>query len=205
MAEAAATPAPRPFRKRRIGLLVLALLLIYVAQLTVRIELQSRADETRGADAIVVFGAAEYAGKPSPVYRARLEHAAALFERGVAPVVITTGGAGGDPVYNEGQVGRDFLLARGIHESRLIAETQGRDTEESARRVATIMKANGMHTCVAVSDGYHIFRIKRMLEAEGVTVYGAPRPESRSAGWLGNAAAIGHEVISYTMWKLGLG
>src|SRR5882757_6949209 len=93
---------------------------------------------SRAADAIVVFGAAEYAGRPSPVYRARLDHAAALYARRVAPVVITTGGAGGDPVHSEGEVGRDYLLEHGVPESGLIAETQSGDTSESAERVAVI-------------------------------------------------------------------
>ena len=76
-------------------------------------------DEARPADAIVVFGAAEYVGHPSPVYRARLDHAYDLFQRGLAPVVITTGGAGKDPHFSEGQVGRDYLEARGIPDVNL--------------------------------------------------------------------------------------
>ena len=93
-------------------------------------------DEQHAADAIVVFGAAEYAGHPSPVYRARLDHAYELFERGLAPVIITTGGAGKDPRYSEGQVGRDYLEGRGVSDVNLIAETQGDNTDESTRRVA---------------------------------------------------------------------
>src|ERR1035437_8582409 len=92
-------------------------------------------DEARPADAIVVFGAAEYVGHPSPVYRARLDHAYDLFQRGLAPVIITTGGAGKDPRYSEGQVGRDYLEARGIPDVNLIAETQGGNTDESTQRV----------------------------------------------------------------------
>ena len=84
------------------------------------------------ADAIVVFGAAEYAGRPSPVYRARLDHAFDLFDRGMAPVVITTGGAAQDPDFSEGGVGRDYLARRGIPEQDLIAETLGSDTAQSA-------------------------------------------------------------------------
>jgi uncharacterized SAM-binding protein YcdF (DUF218 family) len=164
----------------------------------------ARTDETQPADAIVVFGAAEYAGKPSPVYRARLDHAQNLFQRGIAPMVIVTGGAGNDPTFTEGQVGRDYLRARGIPEHQLIAETLGEDTEQSARRVANIMRANDMKTCVAVSDGYHLFRIKSMLRREGVKAYGAPRPELRPASWDKRLAAISHEVLSYTLWKLHL-
>ena len=103
------------------------------------------------ADVIVVFGAAEYAGRPSPVYRARLDHGYELFQKGMAPVVITTGGSAQDPDFSEGGVGRDYLLRRGIPEQALIAETQGSDTAQSAARVANIMRTNGMGSCIAAS------------------------------------------------------
>src|ERR1700688_3935620 len=136
--------------------------------------------ELHHADAIVVFGAAEYAGRPSPVLRARLDHAFDLFRQGIAPVVITTGGAASDPSFSEGGVGLDYLKRRGIPERNLIAETQGADTAQSAIRVAVIMHANGLHSCVAVSDAYHVFRIKRLLQHQGIgPVYVAPRPGSR--------------------------
>jgi uncharacterized SAM-binding protein YcdF (DUF218 family) len=176
----------------------------YVAAVYRSIVLNSAGDPLRPAGAIVVFGAAEYDGRPSPVYRARLDHAAELARRGLAPIVITTGGAGADPRFSEGEVGREYLAGLGLPDSRLIAETQSPDTAESARRVATIMRANGMHTCLAVSDGYHIFRIKRMLGREGITVYGSPRPNSKPATFWKRQAAVGHEIGSYTLWLLHL-
>ena len=97
----------------------------------------------------------------------------------MAPVVITTGGAGQDPEFSEGGVGRDYLLHRGVPEQALIAETQGSDTAQSAARVANIMRENGMRSCIAVSDAYHVFRIRALLEREGIEVEVAPRPESR--------------------------
>ena len=117
----------------------------YVAVLYFNIVRQSTRDERRPADAIVVFGAAQYDGRPSPVYKARLDHAAQLYQEGFAPMVITTGGAGEDPKFNEGVVGREYLKARGVPDRQLIAETQSPDTAESARRVANIMRVNGMH------------------------------------------------------------
>src|SRR5215831_19059560 len=107
-----------------------------------RIVNQAGQDESRPADAIVVFGAAEYSGRPSPVYKARLDHAAELYHRGLAPIVITTGGAAADPRFNEGDVGRDYLKSAGVPDRQLIAETQSPDTAESARRVAKILRAN---------------------------------------------------------------
>ena len=165
---------------------------------------QAGRDETQGADAIVVFGAAEYDGRPSPVYKARLDHAAQLYHRGLAPMVISTGGSGGDPHFSEGEVGREYLKTLGIPDSQLIAETQSADTAESARRVSTIMYVNGMHSCLAVSDGYHIFRIKHMLGREGVTVYGAPRPNSRPQTFWKRQESAWHEIGSYTLWLLHL-
>ncbi len=156
------------------------------------------------ADAIVVFGAAEYAGRPSPVYRARLDHGFDLFQKGLAPVVITTGGAAQDPDFSEGGVGRDYLSRRGIQEQNLIAETQSADTAQSAGRVANIMRANKMHTCIAVSDAYHVFRIRALLEHEGVQAEVAPRPESRPRSLWQRFAAVMREAMSYLLWEMGL-
>jgi len=138
------------------------------------------------------------------VLRARLDHAFDLYEQHVAPVVIATGGAGADPTYSEGGVGNDYLHKRGIPENALIAETQGSDTAESARRVAVIMRANGLHSCVAVSDAYHVFRIRRLLEHEGIQVYVAPRPDSRPHGLIPRWIAVLREASSYLLWKLGV-
>jgi uncharacterized SAM-binding protein YcdF (DUF218 family) len=159
---------------------------------------------TRKADVIAIFGAAEYAGHPSPVYKARLDHGYELFQKGMAPVVITTGGAGQDPDFSEGGVGRDYFLRRGVPEQALIAETQGSDTAQSAARVANIMRANGMHSCIAVSDAYHVFRIRALLEHEGVQVELAPRPESRPHSLWERFVAVMREAASYLAWKAGL-
>jgi uncharacterized SAM-binding protein YcdF (DUF218 family) len=158
--------------------------------------------EVYPADAIVVFGAAEYAGRPSPVLRARLDHAYDLFEQGTAPVVITTGGSAADPTFSEGGVGHDYLMHRGIPEAKLIAETQGSDTASSAERVAVIMRTNHMRSCVAVSDAYHVFRIRKLLEHEGVQVYVAPRPDSRPHSRWQRMIAVLREAASYVVWRL---
>jgi uncharacterized SAM-binding protein YcdF (DUF218 family) len=184
------------------AVLVFAGILLLV--ICIRIVHEASREELRPADAIIVFGAAEYSGRPSPVYRARLDHAFELFQRGIAPVVITTGGAGSDPDYSEGGVGRDYLMRRGIPERNLIAETQGSDTAQSAQRVAVIMRANGMHSCVAVSDEYHVFRTKQLLENQGLQVYVAPRPGSRPHSRWQRALAVLRESVSYLLWRLHL-
>ena len=164
---------------------------------------QANTDETRRAGAIVVFGAAEYHGRPSPVYRARLDHAYDLFRRGVAPLVITTGGSGGSQ-FSEGAVGRDYLAKRGIAERFLIAETLGRDTAQSAQRVARILRANSVQDCIAVSDAYHMYRVKQLMAAEGVRAYASPRPASIPNGSGPRVAAALREGLSFLLWKLDL-
>src|SRR6266700_164271 len=191
-------------RWKRWLLWLLLALACYVAGVYASIVSQSGRDESRPADAIIVFGAAQYDGRPSPVYKARLDHAALLHHLGLAPIVIITGGSGGDPKFTEGVVGREYLKTLGIPDTQLIAETQSSDTAESARRVATIMYVNSMHSCLAVSDGYHIFRIKRMLGREGIIVYGAPRPNSKPQTFWKRQEAVFHEIASYTLWMMHL-
>jgi uncharacterized SAM-binding protein YcdF (DUF218 family) len=179
-----------------------AVFLSFLVATSLQIIRQASLQETQIADAIVVFGAAEYSGRPSPVYRARLDHAFELFQHGLAPVIITTGGAAGDPKYSEGGVGHDYLMHRGIQEKSLIAETQGSDTAHSAERVGVIMRTNHMHSCLAVSDQYHVFRIRQLLEHEGVQVYLAPRPDSRPHSVWQRSVAVLREALSYLAWKL---
>jgi uncharacterized SAM-binding protein YcdF (DUF218 family) len=182
--------------------LTVAAVAVFLGITSIRIVRQAGLQEIHPSDAIVVFGAAQYAGHPSPVFRARLDHAYDLFQRGVAAVVITTGGSGDDPTFSEGGVGHDYLMHRGIPEPRLIAETQGSDTASSAERVAVIMRTNRMRSCVAVSDAYHVFRIRKLLEHEGVRVYVAPRPDSRPRSVWQKALAVLREAASYTAWRL---
>jgi len=201
-------PAKRPGPVRW-WLLLLILLAVVLASFFVSTASQivqaASLQEVPQADAIVVFGAAEYSGRPSPVLKARLDHALDLFHRGVAPVVITTGGAASDPVFSEGGVGKDYLMHHGVPERSIIAETQGSDTSQSAVRVAVIMHANGLRSCVAVSDAYHVFRIRKLLEHQNVRpVYVAPRPDSRPRSVYQRATALLRESTSYLLWKLGI-
>jgi uncharacterized SAM-binding protein YcdF (DUF218 family) len=189
----------------RILILGIGVVVIFLVATAVEVVETASRQEVHRADAIVVFGAAEYSGRPSPVLKARLDHALELFHQGVAPVVITTGGAASDPVFSEGGVGRDYLMRHGVPERSLIAETQGRDTSESAARVAVIMRANGLHSCVAVSDAFHVFRIRKLLEHEGIgPVYTAPRLDTRPHSILQRAGAALREATSYLVWRIGI-
>jgi uncharacterized SAM-binding protein YcdF (DUF218 family) len=204
MSEAA---AKRPLRRQWLlwpVAMAAAAAVIWLAAICVGIVGQASLQELSSADAIVVFGAAEYSGRPSPVYRARLDHAFELFQRGIAPVVITTGGAAADPRFNEGGVGHDYLMHRGIPDSNLIAETQGSDTAQSAERIGVIMRTNHMHSCMAVSDAYHVFRIRKLLEHQGIQVYVSPRSDSRPHSPWQRAEAVLREAVSYLVWRLHL-
>lgn len=188
---------------RNLVLLLAGAFAIYYCYVCALIVSHARRDEARKSDVIIVFGAAEYYGKPSPVFRARLDHGFDLFQRGIAPMAIVTGGSGGEEHFTEGQVGRDYLISRGIPDSDLIAETQSSDTAQSASRVSTIMRTNGMKTCVAVSDRFHLFRIKKMLEAQGIVAYVSPRPElpkTKSESGL----FVLREALSYILWRVHL-
>ena len=104
---------------------------------------------------ICVFGAAEYGGRPSPVLRARLDHALSLYEHSIAPIVLTLGGSAPGDTFSEGQVGEAYLMANGVPEKAIIAETASRTTEEQARRVVAIARTNGYRRIVIVSDPAH--------------------------------------------------
>ncbi len=198
--------AKRPLRRAWMWLAALAAaaILTWLVSICLGIIAEASRQEIRAADAIAVFGAAEYAGRPSPVYRARLDHAFDLFQQAIAPVVISTGGAAADPRFSEGGVGHDYLMHRGIPDSDLIAETQGSDTAQSAQRIGVIMRANHMHSCVAVSDAYHVFRIRKLLEHEGLQVYVSPRPDSRPRSLWQRGEAVLREAVSYMAWRLHL-
>jgi uncharacterized SAM-binding protein YcdF (DUF218 family) len=185
-----------------IFLLCVALFVVFYVVSCIRIVRQSTHDDARPADAIIVFGAAEYDGRPSPVFRARLDHAYTLYERKLAPIVIVSGGAGGDPRFSEGGVGRDYLNSRGIPDRHLIAETQGDSTSETAERVGVIMRANGWKTCIAVSDPYHVFRTKRMLQREGLVTYVSPRPQEVPLSGTTKTLTVMREALSLTLWTL---
>jgi uncharacterized SAM-binding protein YcdF (DUF218 family) len=167
----------------------------------VQIENYAGLDQAAPSGAIGVLGAAEYDGQPSPVFRARLDHAHELYNRGIAPLIITLGGTGGDE-HSEGAVGRDYLMSLGVPESAIIAETESRNTEEQAHRIAVIARTNGLRRLVVVSDGTHLFRIHEICAADGLDVLTSPRTRVSVGGGTAEAERIAHEILSYTAWRL---
>jgi uncharacterized SAM-binding protein YcdF (DUF218 family) len=175
---------------------------IYVYQ---QIDAVANQDEAQPADAIAVFGAAEYSGRPSPVFHLRLDHAVELYRRQVAPLIITLGGGSDkDSGNTEGAVGRDYLLANGVPFGSIIAETRSIDTEQQVHRLAEIARENNLHRIVVVSDGTHLFRIRELCMESGLEVYTSPRA---TIGHISNydlAMRYFHEILSYTSLRLGL-
>lgn len=112
------------------------------------------------SDAIVVLGAAQYAGRPSPVLKARLDHAFLLWKKGLAPRVILTGGKADGDVTTEAAVGRTYLRRRGVPDSAMMLEKVGRSTEESLDGVARLMGERGIDRIILVSDPFHMLRLQ---------------------------------------------
>ena len=188
------------------GLLILLVILVlgYLFYVAKQIEHQSNVDEAQQADVIIVLGAAEYNGRPSPVLRARLNHALLLYLRGLAPYLLTTGGSGGDPVYTEGEVSRAYLIQHGVPSEAILVEPQGATTAQSLEAAVEIMGRMNLHSCIVVSDGYHIYRVKRLLQNHNIQVYGSPRPSvgvpsSRQMRWLYLRQAVG-----FALWQMGV-
>jgi uncharacterized SAM-binding protein YcdF (DUF218 family) len=135
-------------------------------------------DHAREADAIVVLGAAQYVGRPSPVLKARLDHAVGLWSRGLAPLLIVTGGMGAGDTTSEGAVSRQYALKRGVPDSAILVEREGRTTRESLRAVAAIMRGRELDRAILVSDSFHMLRLSIVAEGLGLTAYTSPTPTS---------------------------
>ena len=179
-------------------------LMVSVGYLSVRIGQQSTREEAQPADVILVLGAAEYRGRPSQVFRARLDHALELYNRKLAPQIMTTGGAGGETVFTEGGVGRSYLIGRGVPPEAVIVEAEGQSTVHSTTLAGEIMRRMGLNSAIVVSDGYHIYRVKKMLQSRGLKAYGSPRkehnPEPLHDRWNYVKQAVG-----YLLWRVGVG
>ncbi|HSU30094.1 MAG TPA: YdcF family protein [Bryobacteraceae bacterium] len=180
------------------------LFLAYLFYVAKQIERQSTIEEARPADVIIVLGAAEYNGRPSPVLKLRLDHALELYAAGMAPYILTTGGSGGDPVYTEGEVGRAYLSRHGVPSEAILVEPEGATTAQSLNAAAEIMHAQNMDSCIVVSDGYHIYRVKRLLQAQGLKVYGSPRLSSGSLTAIQRRWLYLRQSVGFVLWQVGV-
>jgi uncharacterized SAM-binding protein YcdF (DUF218 family) len=135
-------------------------------------------DEARPAEAIVVLGAAQYNGRPSPVLKARLDHALDLYNHGLAPAIITTGSYGTDPNFSEAEVGRKYLVQNGAQVDDIVTEQGSGTTYDSIRAVSRVLKGKGWNSALVVSDGFHLYRAKKMFADNGIVAYTSPAPNS---------------------------
>jgi uncharacterized SAM-binding protein YcdF (DUF218 family) len=139
-----------------------------------RIWQQGDLDEARPAGAIVVLGAAQYDGRPSQVFRARLDHATELYRDGYAPYLVVTGGERPGDRTTEAAVAREYAMRLGVPADRILVEDRGRSTLESIVSVAHILRDHDIHDAVFVSDPTHMLRVLRMAEDESIEAYGSP-------------------------------
>jgi uncharacterized SAM-binding protein YcdF (DUF218 family) len=183
-------------RAFRVGLgLVVVVLSVWLASI-VGVIVYSHRDESRPAQAIVVLGAAQYVGHPSPVLRARLDHAIALWRAGLAPVLIVTGGRGPRDTTSEGEASHIYALRQGVPDTAILVETHGRTTVESMRAVADMMHDRGMTTAILVSDPFHMLRLKVLASRLGLTPYTSP---TRTSPISANRAKVAEYVLSESL------
>jgi uncharacterized SAM-binding protein YcdF (DUF218 family) len=161
-----------------IGIVVLITISIYFAYLYRQIRDFAVRDEAQAADAIVVLGAAQYNGRPSPVLKARLDHAYDLYKQGLAHAIITTGSYGPDPNFAEAQVSTKYLVQRGVNIAEIVTEQGSSTTYDSIQAASGVLKSKGWKTALVVSDGFHLYRVKRMFMDKGILAYTSPAPNS---------------------------
>jgi uncharacterized SAM-binding protein YcdF (DUF218 family) len=155
------------------GLLVVAWSAVVVAVLVT-----GARDERVPCDAIAVLGAAQYNGRPSPVFRARLDHAATLYRAGLAPVILVTGGVGAGDTLSEADVGRRYLLAHGVRPDAAVSLRAGADTYASLAEVAGWFRGRGSARVLLVSDAFHLLRLRIVAARLGLTPYTSAAPDS---------------------------
>jgi uncharacterized SAM-binding protein YcdF (DUF218 family) len=171
---------------------------------TFRIWDQGLRDDSRPADAIVVLGAAQYNGTPSPLFRARLDHAIALYHEGIAPILVVTGGKGreGD-ITTEAEAAMAYAVAHDVPASAILVEDRGRNTLESLRAVGSMLRERQLQDAVFVSDRSHMLRVLRMARDQGIAAYGSPTTTSPTESSLSERAQDTiHEIGGLALYFL---
>jgi vancomycin permeability regulator SanA len=172
--EVAVHGAPRRRWVRRLALGVLALVAVYLAYVAVSVVAASRSDQRDATEAIVVLGAAQYDGTPSPVLQQRLDHARALYEEGVAPRIVLTGSKQEADRFTEAYAGFRYLLGEGVPEQDMAVVTDGASTYESLVATARVLREEGIDRVTLVSDGYHNRRLKGIASEVGLDATVSP-------------------------------
>jgi uncharacterized SAM-binding protein YcdF (DUF218 family) len=185
--------------RRVVAIAVVVVIVVWVVS-AAAVVIWSTRDESRPVAAVVVLGAAQYAGRPSPVLRARLDHAIEIWRRGLAPVVICTGGRGPRDTTSEAEASRAYVVHAGIPDSAVLIETGGRTSVESMRAVADTMHARRMADAILVSDPFHMLRLKVLAYRLGITAYTSP---TRTSPISANREKLAEYVLSES-WKVPL-
>jgi len=162
---------------RALGVIVLAASVVYTVDL-VMVLVVSQQDQRRPADAIVVLGAAQYNGRPSPVFRARLDHALHLYREGLAPRLVVTGGVGRGDTMSEATVARHYLLNRKVPPDAVVSQPHGRSTQASMTAVAAWLQDAHLKRVILVSDPFHMFRLRLEARRTGLEAYTSPTESS---------------------------
>ena len=181
---------PRRLVVSRWAAVLAGLLAVYYVVTLVQVWHTGRTDQARSVDAIVVLGAAQYDGRPSPQLAARLDHAAALYADGFAPQVVVTGGKQVGDRFTEAEASRQYLVALGVPNDVIEQEDSGRTTFESLRNVARLLEAQGVDRVLIVSDPFHSLRAKLSAAELGLRAYTSPTPTSTVTG----AASLSREI-----------
>jgi uncharacterized SAM-binding protein YcdF (DUF218 family) len=169
-------------RSLRIGTAIVLLLVLYVAVSFAQVWMAAHRDEAQPAEAIVVLGAAQYNGRPSPVLEGRLQHVVDLYERDIAPLVVVTGGAGGDDRFTEASASASYLHEHGVPGSAVERETTGETSYESLASTARFLRERDISRVVLVSDPFHAFRIGEIGDEVGLDAVVSPTPYSAVSG-----------------------
>ena len=159
------------------GLVLLAAVIVYTVSL-VMVLVVSQQDERQAADVIVVLGAAQYNGRPSPVLRARLDHALGLYRDRLAPLVLVTGGVGRGDTLSEATVGRRYLIYHGVPADAVVAQSEGRTTMASMTAVTAWLRGRGLRRVILVSDPFHMFRLRLEARRTALEAYTSPTESS---------------------------
>jgi uncharacterized SAM-binding protein YcdF (DUF218 family) len=160
------------------AILILVSISVYWVYLYRQVRHFAGTDEARAVDAIVVLGAAQYNGRPSKVLTARLDHALSLYKQGYSKAIITTGSYGRDPNFSEALVAKNYLADLGVNPEDIMTEQASVTTRESIRASSDLIKSKEWQTVLVVSDGFHLYRAKRMFADEGILAYTSPAPSS---------------------------
>jgi uncharacterized SAM-binding protein YcdF (DUF218 family) len=165
-------------KKRRLAIpILLAVAVVYTSSL-IMVLVVSQQDQRQPVDAIVVLGAAQYNGRPSPVLRARLDHALGLYRDGVAPLIVVTGGVGRGDTTSEAMVGERYLRSHGVPASAVAAAGEGRTTKTSMTAVAAWLRPRGITRVLLVSDPFHMFRLRLEARRTALVAFTSPTESS---------------------------